>query len=106
MTYEEALARFLKMVTELSDNYHRKHSYPYPPVFSVISGKKYDRVIATATQRMAYAWIDRSNGNILKGSWKKVEDKRPRGNIFDENPIAHCNAYGTDYLNSDCSQYK
>ena len=107
MEYSDSLANFLKLVTERSIRHFAKN-YPTltPPTYMVIHGRKYDRVISDDGQRSAYCWIDTATGGIMKGSWKAVEDKRPRGNIFDADPLKGTNIYGVDYLNIDNSRFQ
>lgn len=106
MNYDEALANFLKLVTERAFRHYAKSGFSNVPVYFVMHGRKYDRVISDNGQRSAYCWIDTATGGIMKGSWKAVEDKRPRGNIFDADPLKGTNIYGVDYLNIDNSRFQ
>jgi hypothetical protein len=52
-----------------------------------------------------YCFVDKETGGLLKGNWKRVEDHRERGNIFNENPLVGCNMYGLDYLTLSNASY-
>lgn len=45
-----------------------------------------------------YAFIDTTNGDILKPASCKAPAKHARGNVHDENPVARCTHYGPEYL--------
>lgn len=102
MNYDKALDNFLDKLQDRENRYHAEHFKNLQPHrFDVIRGYKYDKVIAVdeyGSQR-AYCWVDKATGGILKGNWKKVEDKRPRGSIYNEDPLEGTNVYGVDYLN-------
>ena len=107
MTYDEALTRFIKLCQERSDAHFAKElPYSTPQKFGFIHGRKYDKVITLNPERGAYCWIDRANGNIMKGSWKRIEHWTPRGNIYNDDPLQGTNLYGVDYLKLDNSQWK
>lgn len=104
--YEEALNDFRTALQGKLDTFYKDNSYNKQVV--IIKGRKYDRVILVESykdgtdkkvSRSAYCWIERSNGNILKGSWKAVTSKIPRGNIYNDDCLIGCGPYGTDYLN-------
>jgi hypothetical protein len=112
MTYEVALIQFLVRVKERSDkHYAKKLSNLTPPTYEVSQGRKYDKVIEVMGygnhRRASYCYINKANGDILKGSWKGLDKpKVARGNIFGADPLAGTNLYGVDYLNMDNSRYK
>jgi hypothetical protein len=113
MTYEEARTRFLILVTErCKAHYAMKLSNLVPPTYEVHEGRKYDKVVEVTyfmenRSRGSYCYINRSNGDILKGSWKGLDNpKVARGNIFGDDPLKGTNLYGVDYLKLDNSRYK
>lgn len=75
-----------------------------PGTFTVMPGRKYDKIVhvssgSSGCSRSSYCYIDRANGNILKGNWKGVTlPKVARGNIFNSDPLAGTNEYGVNYL--------
>lgn len=102
MNYDKALDNFLDKLQDRENRFHAEH-FPTltPGRFEAMEGRKYDRVIQVAENgsQRAYCWVDKATGGILKGNWKKVEDKRPRGSIYNEDPLEGTNVYGVDYLN-------
>lgn len=99
VTYLERRENFRLTLEMMLHDYRMKH-HPSLALQSVeiVEGRKYDKVVVVDGGRSAYCWIDRETGALMKGNWKKVEDKRPRGNIFNSNPMIGCNPYGIDYL--------
>lgn len=56
-----------------------------PPKLEPEPGKRYIRVIATSPgQRHAWAFVDTTNGDVLKPDGWKRPAKGARGNIYDE----------------------
>jgi len=111
MNYTEALANFIQLVTERTQRHFAKNfDLLIPPKYEVIHNRKYDKVISISDgghgQRSVYCWIDPKTGDIMKGSWKAIEDKRSRGNIFNADPLEGTNIYGVDYLNMSNEAYK
>ena len=63
-------------------------------------GKKYVKVIAVSpSQRSSFAFVDMSNGDVLKSaSWSRPA-KHARGNIFNDDDGLDCvTPYGIKYL--------
>lgn len=71
-----------------------------PPVLSVSRGVKYARIERNEQNGLlVFAFIDLSNGNVLKAAGWKTPAKHARGNIFDEsNGLALVGPYGPAYL--------
>ena len=107
MTYIEARDRFIAELTRRKVEYMAKHfDSLQPPSFEVHEGRKYDKVIEVERgSRRSYCWIDRTTGDLLKGSWKQVTEKTPRGNIYRETFMDGTGPYGLDYLKMDNSGY-
>ena len=100
MTYSDALQNFVTLLqTAITAHNTKKFHSLNPPTVKVMPGRKYDRVILVDTSRCVYCFINRETGGLLKGNWKRVEDERERGNIYNTNPLQGCNRYGLDYLN-------
>lgn len=79
--------------------------FPSQPVtnesFMVIEGKKYFKVATTrdgVTPMSAYAFIDKSTGDLFKPASWNAPAKHARGNIKDESGLAACGRYGVAYL--------
>ncbi len=101
-----ALAKYIELVQRLNDEHDQKH-YAHlmatNPTFHVVvgaeEGSRYVRVFKiTGTQRSLHSFVDKTNGNILKGSWKSPVKNGVRGNIHDENISKVINHHGPNYL--------
>ena len=69
-------------------------------VLSFEPGRRYWRVVATTDgQRSAFAFLDTTNGDVLKPDGWKRPAKHARGNVFDPaNGAAAVGPYGPAYL--------
>lgn len=45
-----------------------------------------------------YCFIDKTNGDVLKGSWKAPVKNGKRGNLKDADILNKCGVYGLQYL--------
>ena len=91
--FEEKLNEFLTQVRALSSDY----TYEVEPI-----GKKYRRIISKHSKEHSgslYCFVDTTNGNLLKGSWKSPVKNGVRGNIFEENTISKFSKHGPKYIN-------
>lgn len=104
--YDEAMVRFLTLMQERKDKDMTDRGM-YPSLnrvtYTVHEGRKYDKVIEVSGEgdrkrQSCGMWINREDGGILKGCWKRPVDLRPRGNIFGADPLAGTNPYGVNYL--------
>jgi hypothetical protein len=103
-TSTEVTTFLAKVNALLAANY----TAPFGKVAELQEGPKYIRVVTRDTYEgkvrtdtgSAYAFIDRSNGNVLKAAgWRTPEKKNPRSNITDEtNGMKGVTVYGTTYL--------
>ena len=97
---EQFVGRCQQIVTD-----HHTSNYPKlpVPVLHITEGKRYFRIMRkdypTADSGSAWAFIDSTNGDVLKpASWKRPA-KHARGNIFDENEgMKYMSSYGPAYL--------
>ena len=62
--------------------------------------KRYIRLVHSeyGKDRSVYCFVDTTNGDLLKGSWKAPVKNGVRGNIFDQSTYANFNHYGPNYL--------
>ena len=75
-------------------------------------GRRYDKIvvqsIGDATEpynRRVYAFVDKTNGDILKPeSWRKPA-KHARGNIYEDDCMQFMSHYGPAYMDSIKSHY-
>ena len=80
--FADALTAFLLNAQLGCDRQHGERK-GYTTI-SYEDGRRYTRIIATeGDQRSAWAFVDKTNGDILKAdSWKAPAKNFPRGNIF------------------------
>ncbi len=96
-----ALAKYVRHIQAITDDYYAKnYSNLKPPVIAITEGKRYVRVVkqdAEGSGASVHTFVDVTNGNILKGSWKAPVKNGVRGNIFtDYSKVV--NQYGAEYL--------
>jgi hypothetical protein len=84
-------------VTGRSELYMKAHFAILPlPKFTVRDGSRYIRVFR---DNSAYAFIDKTNGDVLMPASYKAPAKHPRGNIFNADNGLDCTGpYGIAYL--------
>lgn len=101
VTYSDRLEVFrTTLENKLREYYSNKFNRCDLPSVQIKSGRKFDKVILVENRsRRSYCWVNKETGGLLKGNWKKVEDHRERGNIFNDDVLKGCNPYGLDYLN-------
>jgi len=94
-----AFVSFLAGAEKINHDYidYIASTYPNPrPVFKAAAGTRYIRVTRDGA---AHAFIDRTNGDVLKPATWKAPAKHARGNIFDaSNGLAKMGEYGPAYL--------
>lgn len=74
---------------------------PVLPRIEMTDGKRYVRLVRVmpyGTQRSAYGFIDKTNGNILFAAGWKGPAKHARGNVFKGIPLACCGQYAVRAL--------
>ena len=100
VSFDAALAKFVALLT-VRDAEHTKTNFPSltPATFNVEPGRKYVRVVRCSGGRSAYCFVEQSTGNIYKpAGWKTPTTKHVRGNIYNLDPLAGTNVYGTNYV--------
>ena len=101
--FDKALNVFLKGAQQIIDD-HYKRDLPNlkPSILVTTSGKKYVKVISKAqsgTSTSAWAFIDKTTGDVLKPATWNRPAKHARGNIFDQdNGTRSVSPYGPAYL--------
>lgn len=105
--FNQALDNFIVKAQALVDAHYVDMQYVKAPRLVVEGGPKYARVVKRevntdgrlAKRGSVYCFIERETGTILKAaSYKAPEKKNPRGNIYDDNPVAGVTWNGTVYL--------
>ena len=101
MTYSDALQRFIEALTNREIEF-KTVKFPTLPkgTFSVMPGRKFDKVVKSDGGRSVYCFVRKSDGAIVKAAgWKAPEPRQyERGNIYRTNPLEGTNVYGVDYL--------
>lgn len=87
MVTEDQLTQFVGRCQEILDAYMRE-KFPSLPreVLSFTTGKRYARIVkttGTGSTRSAWAFVDLTNGDVLKCAGWSAPAKHARGNIYD-----------------------
>lgn len=92
---------FLAGCQQIVRKHHEEH-FPIlsVPVLSLERGRRYVRIVSTGSgHRVAWAFVDTTNGDVLKVATWKAPAKHARGNIYDDaNGLKHIGPYGPAYL--------
>lgn len=99
--FDARLAVWLDCCQELLAERFKDHHPDLPkPTLVAESGRRYIRIVqADPSSRSAWAFIDTTNGDVLKPAGWKTPAKHARGNIFDEsNGLKWMSGYGPAYL--------
>jgi hypothetical protein len=98
--FETALAAFIANSQE-KVNVYFKTNYPRlaVPTLIVMPGVKNVRIVRNEeVSRSAWAFIDKSTGDILKAASWKVPAKHSRGNIYQPESWVTVTSHGPAYL--------
>lgn len=99
--FAAAVERFLDGAQAIVDADHAAH-YPNIPgtTLSLEWGRRYVKVVAAyGVQRSVWAFLDQTNGDVLKPSGWNAPAKHARGNLFDETGgLGRVGPYGPAYL--------
>jgi hypothetical protein len=82
-------------------NSHYQKNLPNLPVpqLAMMPGSKYVRIVLRdVVSRSAWAFVDRTNGNVLKAASWKAPAKHARANVFDPTSWTTVTSYGPAYL--------
>jgi len=105
LSFDEALEGYVKTVNALQEEYCRTN-FPdstviKPAKIELISGSRYVKVVKVDSHggsRSVHTFIDKTNGDILKGTWKAPVKNGVRGNIYKDNYPKCINWHGAEYL--------
>ena len=94
---------FIDECQTLVDEHNRKHHWE--TLLEVKPGRKYIKIIAKdigdkMNGSRVWAFIDKSNGDILKPAGWKAPARHARGNIYDENPMLFIGPHGPAYMDT------
>lgn len=95
--FDDALTAWLEKAQAIVDAAYTHPANP-APVLSASIGRRYARIVSSdgGSSRYAYAFINLSNGDVLKPAGWKGPAKHARGNIFTDK--LGVTAYGAVYL--------
>ena len=94
---------FIQKCQDVVDEDMKKYSWVNK--LSVNKGRRYDKIISkdigtSSNQTRVWAFIDKTNGDILKPeSWKKPA-KHARGNIYEDDCMQFIGPYGPAYMDT------
>ena len=97
--YRDAfIAKCQVLVDEHTRNYH------WDEKLSVTKGRRYDKIVSTGTDDRpsirVWAFVDKTNGDILKPeSWRKPA-KHARGNIYEDDCMQFIGPHGPAYMDT------
>ena len=79
-------------------------NYHWDEKLTVHKGSRYDKIvqekIGEGTNRRVWAFIDKTNGNILKPEGWKKPAKHARGNIYEEDRMLFVSHVGPAYMDT------
>lgn len=102
-SFDEAFALWFEGAKKIRDDY-MSDNFPKNPREELVykSGRRYVKIIRRPVDGgggSVYAFIDKSNGDVLKPASYSAPAKGARGNIFDEsNGLRKVGPYGPAYL--------
>lgn len=89
---------WLAGVEKITHDYYKNSSFTATPLpkFEAHFGTRYVRIMR---DHSAHAFVDRTNGDVLKPAGWRAPAKHARGNIFDQhNGLFSMGEYGPAYL--------
>lgn len=100
--FDERLATYVSALQEIFNKHWADNNFIHAPVPTAITteGNRYIKVVrgGIGHQPSIHTFVDKTNGNILKGTWQAPVKNGVRGNIFNEVCTQGVNHYGPDYL--------
>lgn len=106
---QERLELYLNEVQKMVNEYWIKNKFTFAPApkVEIAEGSRYIKVIKQEYDfnnikrgASVHTFIDKTNGDILKGNWKAPVKNGVRGNIFNEEIMKGVNHHGAIYLKS------
>lgn len=104
-TFNTALESFLESVNEQVKEYDKAYKFLQDADHIVRcqfdkAVKRYIRLVHSeyGKDKSVYCFVDTTNGDLLKGSWKAPVKNGKRGNIFDQSTYKNFDHYGPVYL--------
>ena len=108
MDFNQALDNFITECQSLVDHYWESMGFNStdfmrsnkPVITKTEGGKRYIRLVKFEHGKPSsvYCFVDTTNGDVLKGSWKAPVKNGVRGNIFKGKAADYMTNYGPAYL--------
>jgi hypothetical protein len=107
---QEQIDAYVAHVQALQNAYFAQMGFTFsaPPKVTFDMGPRYVRIVKNdcdkdgnirpTGQKSVHTFLDRTNGDILKGSWKAPVKNGVRGNVNDPNHHDKINHHGAVYL--------
>jgi len=107
-TYEHMLFVFVKRSQDLVDEHMR--NYHWDEKLLVNKGRRYDKIIQEDVgkdhnHRRVWAFIDKTNGDILKAATWNKPAKHARGNIYEDDSMQFVTYSGPAYMDTIKAYY-
>lgn len=107
--FDMALNKFIQEAQALVDERWQRDGYADAPHMQILkatiaidnpNSKRYIRIVKQEIRgnRSVYCFIDKTNGDVLKGSWKAPVKNGVRGNIFKGQAADYMDWHGPKYL--------
>jgi hypothetical protein len=100
--FQTAFDAWLKIARDRLADHWKKNDYRFAPTPDLIvqEGNRYWKVIRKdSSQESVHAFVDTSNGDVLKPATWRAPAKHARGNIFDDDHgAAWIGPHGPNYL--------
>lgn len=98
--FETALEKYVAGVSKMWSEWSSRPTNRNPRI-EQCRGSRYIRIVKLQylNERSVHSFVDTTNGDILKGSWKAPVKNGVRGNILDDdNGLSKVNWHGPLYL--------
>ena len=99
--FDAALGEFMAYCQKMRDDFYDKN-YPTNPRASLATmvGGRWIRIVTVEEGggKSAWAFVDRTNGDVMKPAGWSAPAKHARANIFDKASWKNMTAYGPQYL--------
>jgi len=103
--YEHMLNVFVKRSQDLVDEHMKQFSWDSK--LAISKGRKYDKIISEDvhdeerhSSKRVWAFVDKTNGNILKPEGWKKPAKHARGNIYEDDCMQFVTHSGPAYMDT------
>ncbi len=81
-----AIKDFISKAQEVVDEHYR--NYQWDNILTIKKGRRYEKIVSTDTlerpSTRVWAFIDKTNGDVLKPATWRAPAKHARGNLYDE----------------------